>query len=725
MKNFLTIILALVVTMSASAVPFKGERMNEVLKSANKAQRVEALRHKKAQSAQPARFVRPNQQKQLKAPRVIADGEPVQTTISSFNSTYYPEDSAVWYSLYTPSWEQTFYFSIYTEPGKRDVEWGRTYTLSDMEQGSVNHWEDDDWNEFVYTEASFVKTIGENYDIHIQASVTDVNGNSYVLNYDEQPLVITGETITIAFTEERPSIEYISDGSWLYRAGGEDYDYSVQLSVYSDDMISCQGTYAGDELDYSSTSIAVFGEEDDWGDREVSFLNVKHGEVEMLDTDTAIVVTGDLLAEDGNVYHLNLISKKPVAERTVEISANNLSINDYWFDFTGEVTFIASDSVNEVELTLYPQALAEGMDGEYTIGQQGARADVRTVDVMDDVQTSAFSGSLTLTYNQGSVNISGSILCYDNVLYLLDLNYIKPEKSREQQLDFANLILTVFSDDSWQVMGYNNNQDAYISLAGVPADFGPVSGTYTEADLVMDYSYVITDITANSYNRYSILSADLNVDFNAADGTANISGTMLCINSTDATDVPLFTINIQAFIPSPYMYDEAESDFTYNIADYTLSTEASEFGALYVDAMEDGYMVGLQFIVAEGTTELAPGTYPINATQEENTVLASPGLAPTGMLLYSFAAIVNVEERIINNAWFLVDGTVEVKENGVIEVQAVNTNGKSVNVRLGDTDDAVENIHAGKARSSKLIRNGQLLIVNDGNTYNLLGTIVD
>ena len=385
--------------------------------------------------------------------------------------------------------------------------------------------------------------------------------------------------------------------------------------------------------------------------------------------------------------------------------------------------FLAADDVNEVDITLCPAGLGELMAGEYTIGFGGTRAKVRTVDPMDDVETTAFSGKITVEYSAGSIRLTGSILCYDNTEYILDLSYIKPEKSSEKELAFENLTLAVFSDNSWQILGYNNKRNAYISLAAEPVDFFSPSGNYTHKNIVSDYSYIVTDISTNGYKQYTILEADFTMDYSAADSTAMISGKFLCVNMADATDVPEFTITAKGVIPNPYEYDEAKADYQHHFATFTTDLDYAADGEIYVDATENGNMVGLRFYVAAGATALPAGTYAINNSREQNTVFASPGLTPNGQLQYSFAALVNEAQQSITNAWFLASGTVTVTESGVIEVQAQNTKGKAVSVRLGEYPEAIENTDA-TVKATKTIRNGQLLIIKNGVEYNAQGTVI-
>ena len=164
-----------------------------------------------------------------------------------------PASNTSYYLLETADESMSFYFSIYTAEGKHDIEWGKTSTLDDMDK-SKSEWDDEFWNEHYYTEATFTKTRGENYDVHISATVTDEDGNTYILNYDEDPYTLTGNTVTLNI-ENSMRFGYMSDKSWMLK--GENDNYIVQFCYFSDDANSLAGNFSGDDIDFYSSYIKI------------------------------------------------------------------------------------------------------------------------------------------------------------------------------------------------------------------------------------------------------------------------------------------------------------------------------------------------------------------------------------------------------------------------------------------------------------------------------------
>ena len=95
-------------------------------------------------------------------------------------------------------------------------------------------------------------------------------------------------------------------------------------------------------------------------------------------------------------------------------------------------------------------------------------------------------------------------------------------------------------------------------------------------------------------------------------------------------------------------------------------------------------------------------------------------MTPNGQLRYSYAAIVDVAQRLINNAWFLVSGNVTITKEGVITVDALNSKGKKVYCVLGATQ-AISNVNTNAAATKRIV-NGKLVIEKNGVRYDALGT---
>lgn len=107
---------------------------------------------------------------------------------TTVNVSMYRKDvqsSGVTYQLLNENMSRMYIFPIENLPvGAEDVEYGKTYTLTDMNQYS--YWiEQDTYTYSMFTAASFTVTANEAGKIRIDAEVTDQRGDTYILLYDE------------------------------------------------------------------------------------------------------------------------------------------------------------------------------------------------------------------------------------------------------------------------------------------------------------------------------------------------------------------------------------------------------------------------------------------------------------------------------------------------------------------------------------------------------------
>ncbi|MBR3564905.1 MAG: hypothetical protein IKN91_01035 [Paludibacteraceae bacterium] len=730
MKKFISLLCALLIIVGANAVPRKAGKAN-----INPQQKEQFIKAHKSHAKKPfakqlntttqhkgkvADFVQVSKARKAKAETNVE--------IVSYAGTFYPEDNSVFYGLHNENYTMSFFFSIFLPEGSRDVELGKTYTLADMDSAysELDEWDSniDDFVYHYYKSVTFVKTVGENYDVTIEARVVDVDDNIYNLKYKEDPVIITGDTIEVAIKNPMSNVDRISDGTW--RLLGSDSAYQAQLNYFSDDENSPAGVFSGNELEYGSIYIYVYGDElDDYGDPVYTTIHAKDGSISVSEVDIVIAAVAYILGDDGNVYHITMTYTKPHAETYETITADNLVMNDWSFDWFGEVEFSASDDNNSIRFFIQPDSLGEGLNGTYEVALNGCNGYVMPIGAEDSYQL--HSGSIEIKYDNGSIFATGKVLALNNVEYTLDLKYIKPiyNPTRQEELTFEGIEL-LDAGLAWQVRGYSADTTKFISLAAYYDE--EMSGDFAiESILQGNYSFVVTDIvieddSVTAFKQFTIVDANINLAYDEETKTATITGTLICVNDSDETDIPEFTISIVATAPDPYAYDNAEADFIVDFAKFGIDTTyLTEEQLIYVVAEEGNKAIGLEFNLSS-LDELVPGEYPFAFGYEPNTVSASQGLTSGGIVTYSFAGETNAQGQI-SSVWFIVSGTVTLDENKVFTVDALNSNGKAIRCRLGDKS-ALQTIEGSKAEFVKRLINGRLIIERDGVQYNANGARV-
>lgn len=120
------------------------------------------------------------------------------------------------------------------------------------------------------------------------------------------------------------------------------------------------------------------------------------------------------------------------------------------------------------------------------------------------------------------------------------------------------------------------------------------------------------------------------------------------------------------------------------------------------------------------------GTYTIDYTEEYGTVQANPGVQGNGVWPSFYAE--KAEGGFAVPLWLLVGGTVEVRKdeqlNAHLEVNAYNSYGVPVHIVFDGTPTALPDTRYPISDTRKILQNGQLYIIREGNMYNIMGAQV-
>jgi len=639
-----------------------------------------------------------------------------QLTIANYSVRADAANNAVFYSLQEAdsSWEFNFYINL--EEGRHDIEWGKTYTMDDMNPYYC-YWLKEIQEGYSAESASLVKTKGEGYSVNITAYMKDSEGREFQLTYTEEPLVLTGDTVRVTF-DKQAVISRNTDGTWQIEAGND--TLSCRVQYYSTDVTSCAGTFAGDEVYLPACYTNVFTGEYEYNVPLYDRIFAKDASAVVTEDEKRIDAHAVLVCEDGIVYDMTMAFVKPEVVEQVSITSDSLLIETWGYERFGTVQLSASDDQHKVIFWFEPEGLDSLIAGTYTVGEK--QFDGWVINLETGKETSLFSGSITVTYDDGAYYVEGALLCKNNVEYTLHLSIAKPMPTREETLVSARVAMSI-DETGWGAYGENDDHTKFISIFSTSTT---VAGHYTENDLVVDYSFIGTDLDpeGGKTNQYFTLKeADLTVTFNAIDSVAHITGTMYCINTQNPNDRPLFTIDVTTAMDGPF-FDDATANFSAEFATYEVNDlMVEEVGSVLVEAYnyEDSAFVALQFFVEEGAKQLTAGTYPLTMSEAPKTALASRGMYG-GYATYSIVGYANDNYQFYS-VWFLVSGNITISENGAIEVEAVNSNGRTIYCRLNKKAEAIGHVETNdeNAGGRKQLREGMLIIEQNGRTYNAQG----
>ena len=709
MKKFFSLLCAVAIVLSANAAPQLSKQL-----AAQKAERAYAeksrVEKKTVHAVQlnklaPAKAAKPAA-KAVRAPK--AKKEATEVEIGQYTSKFYEADNDVYFVLVSADNLYKFAFDIVVADGLEDVELGHEYVFSDM----LNEYTKVAYNDEQYgvQDARFTMSLNESNLPHIEAYVKDLTGAEFNLVYDEEPFVPTGDTIRHDFTATSKLSYLASYGEWSLRAA--DNTFELALDYYSSDAESPVGSFTEADFDMSYCHVdSILSAENS------SRKGIISGSLEVTSSNDTTFLFASLLCDDGNVYEFNAFFAVPVKQGEASISATNLALDDSWYSYFGVIWAEASNDDYTVSLTLNAATgtLQAGTDFSGSIKNNAT-----------GVETDIYSGSITIT-NDGGIKIAGSVLCFDNIEYTLDLQYVLPEAKSQETITGAGRLYLGESQGSkyWQAAAVNADQSRYVSLLAFADD---PAGSYAMADLYASYTYVGKFAAPADTTWYNVLDANISVAVNGENAT--ITGTLLGQAENDEADVVEFTINLSLEIVDETgggeegnQYDAKDQAFKHMFAEYEVNTQyLAEDHVIYVSAKDaENNSIRLEFNMAADATELTPGVYPINDTYAANTVSVG---AFEGQSIYgSFAGSVDDEDYYNIPLWFFAEGEVKVLENGVIQVLATNTWGAQIECQLGSWPEAIDNTEAA-VKATKSIRNGQLVIIKNGVEYNAQGAIV-
>ena len=683
MKKFFSLMCAIAIVFSANAVPAKVLGMSKQVEAAQ-------VKTVKAHKALPATRLLKAERAAVafKAPQ--AKHEDYTVDIVEYTEKYYASGSDVWVKLYDE--DGTLYaFDVVVAEGTEELALDSAYVLSSM---LVNYTYMLDTNSVKtkFASASLTKSLvpyEEQQLVHFDASFSDSLGNNYTLTYQEAPFIITGDTIDVVFVGNANKPIY-SQGLCQLRAADDDYDIAFTFPC-------AEGAPAG-----------VYGEED--MNLQYTFVNdleAKGAHCVVVESNGTISLEGWILAKDGNVYHVTFSFTAPTVQSYETITATNLVLDESLASWFG---IIVAEASNE-DYTVSMYLPAENYFGTFSADEVSL-----SIEGADDNKVEIYEGTITVANTATGVAITGTVLSMDGVQYTLNLQYVIPDATSQETITMSGT-LTNIQNQAWQFIA--KTDDRYVSIAAYSTT---IPGTYGRSDLAADYTFIGKFENGDTL-FYDMVDANVLVVVNGEN--AVITGTLKGQNYADATDVIEFALNLTATVedyeeePQGNQYDSQDEGFYYKFPTYNIDDQyLAQYNVFVVEATDaENHIISIEFNVEAGTTELAAGVYPIASTYAAGTVTAG---SINQNIYGSFAGNLNDEGYINVPLWLIVNGTVTVLENGVIEVAATNTWGQGIYSRLGEYPEGIENTDA-KAGAVKAIRNGQLIIIKNGAEYNAQG----
>ena len=432
--------------------------------------------------------------------------------------------------------------------------------------------------------------------------------------------------------------------------------------------------------------------------------------------------------DDYNWYSIDMNFEVPVPTKTVKVEFEKSAIASFRADQLNMIQLMQYADDYEASITIYNTGLGESFDMEKVLLDYTELYDWT---VQSSVEIADVKG--VLSQKGDTTIITASYIGFNAVQYDAKFWYVVPTPVDTVEIEMPVKFSNALQDGYYILSSYTPDNSIFISLS--PMTDGEVAGTYVNDGMFgkfgaeggrYDFFSGNTFIYVEAeWQNYTIEKGELVVN-HAADGTINADAKFIARNGV------YYHVKMTSEYNTHLDFDEPEEiiDRTYTTSDnVTIEDQTAGNGYIYLAlTAADGSDMAAFFFFAEEPDEdiiVPAGVYPIDSSEEYGTVYANPGVQGNGVWP-SFYARMMEDGSLVTPLWLLVDGTVEVTKtkdgSAYLEVNAVNSYGVEVHIVYDGTATGVEDIYRPIDNTCKILRDGQLMIIRDGKTFNALGT---
>lgn len=493
MKKFLTLFMAMVVTMSMSALPLhvktskEGPVKHQTESSIKKAEQMEKMKIELPNAEMKRTAATPAKKVAKKAPAAsgikLAPAAKQDVAFTELNydafavgPEYTEESESWWVGLQTMDesrpeygvmiqldWAapaDDFTGTFTTEDFTRDYTWALTdYCMGQIQFDSIS--------------MTISKEAVENMDvITLDAVLIGTDGfGDYAFKVHAEHKTIKPVAV-VDVPQMTVAIEEALDGFTI--AGAND-DLNLNVAVETYDGVI--GTFVLNNLKLDETTINYKG-----NDLTPLTFGLNISAKEVAEVGYAYVGALTFIGSDSVQYNVPMIAPMPAPTDTVEITCNNMKLEPY----NGQINFSASDEV----YTIYGAWLGEEIVAGTYSGNEAA------VEISNG-ETYEYYRALATTIVASGNEVDGWVVdavayCPDNKLYKMHLSWYVPEPTDTIVVAFENSAKGRFYPNYGNDLQLFNENDQYYASINI-SDID-LNSPFTEDDIIPMYSGVEVNV---------------------------------------------------------------------------------------------------------------------------------------------------------------------------------------------------------------------------------------
>ena len=456
-----------------------------------------------------------------------------------------------------------------------------------------------------------------------------------------------------------------------------------------------------------------------------------------LEQDNTWSIEGSMLGNNNKIYNLHLSYKVPEQKDTVVVSFEKSAQAKYYPHLENDIQIYNENDLYKASINVAGVELGGEFDEEYIIAyytylEAKDGAPITVAEIKD--------GKL---YQVGdTTKLEADFVTFEGILYQVRLWYVAPTPTETVKLDIkdAEMIVDYDYNQAYNLVGYTEDrQTAFVvtvyatSKEDIPGTFvnDGVFGKFGDGQYEFDASnsYVGKyNATNEAYDLYYIQKGQVTVTLDEADNVT-LTASVVC------EDAIQYDVTLTSKYEEPHIEFDSEEGPVERIygpdAEVLINDYSEQYGLISVQIIDSvvGDITALYFVYMESDAEtiVPEGTYEINNTWFDGTVLASIGMEVDGSVIPSYYARY-VDGWVAEPFYFFQTGTVEVTKNAngklSFEINALNSCNIPVHIVYDAAAAGVENIDVNVSGTQKQIVDGQLVIIRDGKAYNANGAQV-
>lgn len=295
------------------------------------------------------------------------------------------------------------------------------------------------------------------------------------------------------------------------------------------------------------------------------------------------------------------------------------------------------------------------------------------------------------------------------------------------------------TDQLFQIKGYTANHERYITISG--GGNRTIEGHYEGNMVNPNYTLVANDPDGMP-TVFDYVDASFDIRIDLTDTTLYASGTILTRNEDKEDDIVQFYFEMSTKISLDHCLNgdaDESKPYSHTFTGHLSITDVSEEGlpAVIVETHDivNGGDEFIYFILypesLDPQTTIPVGTYTVDDTYMPNTIQRSEGIiesASSVSISPSFIARRNDKDKSeINVLWMLYDGTMTVENNGGLKMHltGVTSCDAPIDITIAPSSVDLPNLQSSifnrQSSIRKELRDGQLLIIRENKTYNIMG----